>query len=247
MRLRAGVRFTNSALAAQLLVFAEQRLVLAQFRPELRHLRLVLVVGGAQLGRVHHVVQVVDHAPGTAQAFGRFLERDHEAVPADRRQALRSLPGHGARVRDQLLDRRRHMLGTDQVEAGQARKVEEGIAGVGRHVRVLIFQGFMPSYYPGYGLSPRPAQATFSATRSADSSVFISSIVIVIGPTPPGTGVMCEATSLDAVEVDVAAQLAFVVAVDADVDHDGARLDHVAGQVLRRPTAATTTSAWRVW
>jgi hypothetical protein len=67
--------------------------------------------------------------------------------------------------------------------------------------------------------------------------VFISSMVIVIGPTPPGTGVMCEATSLDAVEIDVAAQLAFVVAVHADVDHDRARLDHVGGHVLRRPTA----------
>lgn len=29
-----------------------------------------------------------------------------------------------------------------------------------------------------------------AAARSADSSVLISSIVIVIGPTPPGTGVM---------------------------------------------------------
>ena len=60
--------------------------------------------------------------------------------------------------------------------------------------------------------------------------VFISSIVIVIGPTPPGTGVMNEAIGATDGEIDVAAQLAFVVAVDADVDDDRARLDHVAAQ-----------------
>jgi hypothetical protein len=49
----------------------------------------------------------------------------------------------------------------------------------------------------------------------------------VIGPTPPGTGVIQPATSRTAVEVDVAAQLAGVVAVHADVDHHGAGLDHV--------------------
>ena len=74
-----------------------------------------------------------------------------------------------------------------------------------------------------------------------------SSIAIVIGPTPPGTGVIQPATSRDAGEVDVAAQLAVVVAVHADVDDDGARLDHVGGEHVARPTAATTTSAWRVW
>lgn len=33
-------------------------------------------------------------------------------------------------------------------------------------------------------------QAAAAAARSADSIVLISSIVMVIGPTPPGTGVM---------------------------------------------------------
>lgn len=36
----------------------------------------------------------------------------------------------------------------------------------------------------------RQCQAAAAAARSADSIVLISSIVIVIGPTPPGTGVM---------------------------------------------------------
>ena len=57
-----------------------------------------------------------------------------------------------------------------------------------------------PSRTGGYGL---PA-----AARSAASTVFDSSIAIVIGPTPPGTGVIAPATCDDAGEVDVAAQLA---------------------------------------
>ena len=57
-----------------------------------------------------------------------------------------------------------------------------------------------------------------------------SSIVIVIGPTPPGTGVIQPATSRHAGEIDVAAQLAGVVAVHADVDDDRAGLDHVGGE-----------------
>jgi hypothetical protein len=53
---------------------------------------------------------------------------------------------------------------------------------------------------------------------SAASIVLTSSMVMVIGPTPPGTGVIQPATFAHSVEVDVAAQLAFVVAVHADVD-----------------------------
>ena len=52
-------------------------------------------------------------------------------------------------------------------------------------------------------------------------------MVMVIGPTPPGTGVIQPATSRTAGEVDVAAQLAVVVAVHADVDDHRAGLDHV--------------------
>ena len=46
------------------------------------------------------------------------------------------------------------------------------------------------------------------STRSAASTVFISSIVMVIGPTPPGTGVMWAATSRTAGGVDIATQFA---------------------------------------
>jgi hypothetical protein len=64
-------------------------------------------------------------------------------------------------------------------------------------------------------------------------SVFFISIAIVIGPTPPGTGVSAEATSLTASYIAVADEAitalarAVIHAVDADVDDDGAGLDHV--------------------
>ena len=51
---------------------------------------------------------------------------------------------------------------------------------------------------------------------------------MVIGPTPPGTGVIAPATRLDRGEVDVAGELPAIGAVDADVDDGGAGLDHVA-------------------
>ena len=60
-----------------------------------------------------------------------------------------------------------------------------------------------------------------------------SSIAIVIGPTPPGTGVIAPATSLTGVEVDVADE-PVVGAVGADVDHRRARLHHLGADQARR-------------
>ena len=65
----------------------------------------------------------------------------------------------------------------------------------------------------------QPAHAT--AIRAA-CSVLRSRQAIVIGPTPPGTGVMAPATCDRLVEVDVAVE-AVVGAVDADVDDGRAR------------------------
>jgi hypothetical protein len=115
------------------LVFVEQDFVLAQRGPELGDLRLVFVVDRAQLGRVGHVVQVVDDAPGAAQALGRFLERDHEVIPGDL-VGRRFEPGdHRGGLLDQLLDGRGDVFRAEQVETRQAGKIEEGIAGVRFH------------------------------------------------------------------------------------------------------------------
>jgi hypothetical protein len=58
-------------------------------------------------------------------------------------------------------------------------------------------------------------------------------MVMVIGPTPPGTGVIAPATSLaDSKSTSphsLPASGPSCEAIDADVDHGGARLDHVAG------------------
>ncbi|KAF1858236.1 hypothetical protein Lal_00014736 [Lupinus albus] len=233
---------------AQLLVFAEQGFVLAQLRPELGDLRLVLVVGGTQLGRVHHVVQVVDHAPGTAEAFRRFLERDDEVVPRDVVGRRFGLLHGGACRRDQLLDRGRHVFRADQVEPGQPGKVEEGIGRFGRHhlvlysiTAILLLGPTMrrhawardahPTMIAGRAGSPGPCGAL---RAFGDAFGRLQRILQQHrdGHRPHATRHRRDVAGdfLDAVEVDVAAQLALVVAVDAHVDDDGARLDHVAGQ-----------------
>ena len=58
--------------------------------------------------------------------------------------------------------------------------------------------------------------------------MFFISIATVIGPTPPGTGVMNAALRRADFELHVADELAVRQAVDADVDHDGAGLDPFA-------------------
>ena len=61
---------------------------------------------------------------------------------------------------------------------------------------------------------------------------WLSSSAFVSGPTPPGTGVIAEATFSARPEVDVADDLA-VDDVDPDVDDDRAGLEHVAGHEPR--------------
>jgi hypothetical protein len=53
-------------------------------------------------------------------------------------------------------------------------------------------------------------------------------MAMVIGPTPPGTGVMLRGDLGARVEVHVPGELAVGQPVDAHVDHHGARLHHVA-------------------
>ena len=57
--------------------------------------------------------------------------------------------------------------------------------------------------------------------------MLLSSIAIVIGPTPPGTGVRKPATS--ATDGSTSPTHSVLGAIDSDVDHGRARLDHVRG------------------
>ena len=61
-----------------------------------------------------------------------------------------------------------------------------------------------------------------------------SSIAIVIGPTPPGTGVIADATSSGRLEVDVAAE-SVLGSVHADVDDHRARLDRIGAEQFGDP------------
>ena len=63
-------------------------------------------------------------------------------------------------------------------------------------------------------------------------SVLRSSMAIVSGPTPPGTGVIREATSATLAKVDVAAETAVVALVNAHVDHDRPGLDPIGGDLF---------------
>src|ERR1700677_2511448 len=65
----------------------------------------------------------------------------------------------------------------------------------------------------------------------AASTVLLSRQAIVIGPTPPGTGVMAPAVHrLHKSDVSCEPRTAGIIgnAIDADVDHDGAGLDPCA-------------------
>ena len=63
------------------LVLVEQREVLSKLSPELGDLGLVFVVHRAQLRRIHHCVQMADHAPCAAQLFGSVFEGDDKIIP----------------------------------------------------------------------------------------------------------------------------------------------------------------------
>lgn len=62
--------------------------------------------------------------------------------------------------------------------------------------------------------------------RSAEAMVFTRNIVTVMGPTPPGTGVMCDLLT-HTLELDVADQLSGKQAVDAHVDDDSSGAYHL--------------------
>ena len=111
--------------AASALYFSNKRLVLAELGPVLRDLRQVGVVRLAQLGTVHHGVQVRNLAPGAADALVRVLQRRDEIVPGRARSSA-ALDGRAA-VGEQLLHRGRDVLGLDLREARQPGKVQEWI------------------------------------------------------------------------------------------------------------------------
>src|ERR1019366_318075 len=88
------------------------------------------------------------------------------------------------------------------------------------------------------------------AYRCADSTVLASSMAIVIGPTPPGTGVIAEATSQTPAKSTSPQSLPALGSPSGmwfmPTSMTAPGLTIAAVRVLRRPTAATFTSASRV-
>ena len=95
----------------------------------------------------------------------------------------------------------------------------------------------------------RPSGSGRPSTRKVAVRVLASRQAMVIGPTPPGTGVIAPATSAAAAKSTSPTSRRLAVrpvdAVDPDVDHRGAGLDPVARHHPGRPTAATRMSARR--
>ncbi len=148
------------------LVFIEQGQVLRQCSPELDQFRLVFVVSGTQFRCIRYRIQMADNAPCPAQFFGHVLQRDDKVVPGNAIGRRFQQGDNGMRLLEQRGNRRRDVGRRDFVEPGEAGKVEQGIASVdsGRcHCNYIL---------------------------SAASMVLTNNMVMVIGPTPPGTGVM---------------------------------------------------------
>ncbi len=161
------------------LVFGVQRLVGAQARPKLSHFGQSLVVGGAQGRRVGHRVEVVDGPPGAAQALRGHVQHLGNRLPiGGKRLGGASRQGRFGRFQ-QLSHGGCHLLGTDLIEGGGTLKVQQGIHN--SHVRQLR---------EGRGISSRRRGCYAARLFSAACRVLTNNMVMVMGPTPPGTGVM---------------------------------------------------------
>src|SRR5207247_9763458 len=93
----------------------------------------------------------------------------------------------GAGLAEQRVDRGGDVLRPDRSVARQTREIEQRIDGFFL-IQLAISPAEITDFAPPTQGLPRPAEV-----RSADITVFSSNIAIVMGPTPPGTGVMHEA------------------------------------------------------
>ena len=171
-------------------------------------------------------------------------QRDHADGDRDRRRRGR----HRDRARHRQHDEReRAQDERDEHDARDRHRLPRRLAAepVARTSRRAAPTAPTPaSSSPLRSLRRSIAQPPARAIRAA-CSVLRSRNAIVIGPTPPGTGVIAPATSLTASKSTSPAE-AVLRAVHADVDDDRARLHPVGLHHLRaRPTAAMSTSARR--
>ena len=114
----------KSGTGAQRLELAVQPFMLAKFGVVLGDSRQDGVVRFAQLGAVHHRIEVADLTPGAMQAFIRIFQRPDKIVPVRRRGICGQSRDQCAVFGEQLVDRRSDMRGFEIGKTGQARKIE---------------------------------------------------------------------------------------------------------------------------
>jgi hypothetical protein len=102
-----------------------------QPRPEFGHPGQGGVVGGAQLGRVRHTVQMADGAPGAAQIFGGNIQHTGNVAPSGRKLRHSHLFQRRIRLDQQVINGRGNMFRKNAVKQRKVRKVEKRI---GHHV-----------------------------------------------------------------------------------------------------------------
>ena len=145
------------------------------------------VIGFADRFIVVHRVKVGDHRPRARQALIGKVKRLGESLPGNRAAVVDQPRDERAIFCDQLLDGRGNVLGAYRAEAREPAQVEQGIVGGAGHNQPATTWLAVPA-------------------RSAAARVFSSSIAMVIGPTPPGTGVIREAMRKDPGKVHVAGE-----------------------------------------
>ena len=128
-----GVEGRKLGRRLQRAILAEQSLVLAEVcvkRGDLRQIRMKCV---AERRRIDHGVQVPDGAPHAVEAVQAFGERRDHARPSCRMTVGRDRFDRCARLREPLVDRRRHVRRQDGVEARQAGEFEQRVRGGRQH------------------------------------------------------------------------------------------------------------------
>ena len=108
-------------------VLGVQALVSAQPGPELGNAWQGSVVGGTQLGRVGHAVEVADGAPGAAEVFGGDVQHPRDASPARRKIGLGDLAQSRFGTGQQFIHGGADMLGLDLVKQRERGGGKQGV------------------------------------------------------------------------------------------------------------------------
>ena len=154
--------FGVEGLRVNCLVLGVEALICAKPGIKLGDLGQHHVVGGTQFRRVGHSVEVGDCAPGSAQAVSRHIQHRRDSQPAGNKVGRCDGFKRGVGISQQCIDGGFDVLRLNLVKQRQIVKGKQGIV------------------HGKWGV----------ATRSAASRVLTSNMVMVMGPTPPGTGLM---------------------------------------------------------